>query len=446
MGWGEKRMQGGKVVYRAAYRDRDGKQLYVKDEDNPRKHMLFPSEAKAIRAANVAEEKSREAKRKRVLKSGSYGEFIAAHWDDRKVLPSTAKKDWTVMERHVLPQWKPMGIVTIDRDEVGEWIEALSATRAVVWTAYGDRDTGHLLKPATVHRIFYLFASTMTLAVKKRWIDYTPCQFHDLPMSAPPDERFLKEEEYADIRANAPNDHMRVFADLGVGTGGRYGELTGLHRNRIDTKNKVIVFQETFNRVSDCIKLYPKSGKRRGVPIADDLAYELDEYMKTYPAVPCRTPHMDANGDVFTCNSSLLLTRHSGRAQGEAWNYDTTREAWVQMVLPTGLGRVRIHDLRHTYASWLIQRGISKDELQQLLGHSTVIITERYAHLAGAHWGRVRAALLATPTNPVPPTTPAGLVLPNGATSGFAPQLLPDDGDDRGAKIIPFRRIIRSAG
>ena len=47
-----------------------------------------------------------------------------------------------------------------------------------------------------------------------------------------------------------------------------------------------------------------------------------------------------------------------------------------------GLNDVRIHDLRHTYASLLVNKGVSLYEVQQLLGHSSPQMTQRYAHFA----------------------------------------------------------------
>ena len=50
-----------------------------------------------------------------------------------------------------------------------------------------------------------------------------------------------------------------------------------------------------------------------------------------------------------------------------------------------GLPHVHFHDLRHTYASWLVQSGQSMKAVKDLLGHSTMAMTDRYAHLAAPH-------------------------------------------------------------
>ena len=55
--------------------------------------------------------------------------------------------------------------------------------------------------------------------------------------------------------------------------------------------------------------------------------------------------------------------------------------AWFKIRAEAGLDDVRMHDLRHTYASLLINKGVSLYEVQTLLGHSSMQMTQRYAHL-----------------------------------------------------------------
>jgi len=62
--------------------------------------------------------------------------------------------------------------------------------------------------------------------------------------------------------------------------------------------------------------------------------------------------------------------------------YTSFNSAWFMVRDSAGLSDVRIHDLRHTFASLLVNKGVSLYEVQTLLGHSSPQMTQRYAHLA----------------------------------------------------------------
>jgi integrase len=71
-------------------------------------------------------------------------------------------------------------------------------------------------------------------------------------------------------------------------------------------------------------------------------------------------------------------------------NWNAFRTAWETAVRAARLDDFRFHDLRHTFASWLVQRGRSLREVQEALGHATQAMTLRYSHLAPEH---LRAAV-----------------------------------------------------
>ena len=64
--------------------------------------------------------------------------------------------------------------------------------------------------------------------------------------------------------------------------------------------------------------------------------------------------------------------------------YITIQKVWSRLRRASGLEHVRIHDLRHQYASFLVNSGRTLYEVQQILGHSTSKVTQRYSHLSTA--------------------------------------------------------------
>lgn len=62
--------------------------------------------------------------------------------------------------------------------------------------------------------------------------------------------------------------------------------------------------------------------------------------------------------------------------------YVTIMKVWTRLRNKAGLPHLRIHDLRHSFASFLVNSGRTLYEVQQILGHSQSIVTERYAHLS----------------------------------------------------------------
>jgi integrase len=61
--------------------------------------------------------------------------------------------------------------------------------------------------------------------------------------------------------------------------------------------------------------------------------------------------------------------------------YKNLAKGWARITQRAGLAGIRIHDMRHTFASWSLQNGIDPITSQTLPGHRTASMTKRYAHL-----------------------------------------------------------------
>ena len=154
------------------------------------------------------------------------------------------------------------------------------------------------------------------------------------------------------------------MALLLAGTGLRWGEAAGLHVER--TSDDWVDVVDVWDQRARIMKPYPKGKRRRHVPlpawveIADDTG-------------PCGLEHAGRR-----CRTSLVIPS----TRGSVMDSGRFRTRWDAACLAAGVGHVRPHDLRHTYASWLLQAGVSLAEVGRLLGHTSPLTTQRYAHLA----------------------------------------------------------------
>ena len=108
-----------------------------------------------------------------------------------------------------------------------------------------------------------------------------------------------------------------------------------------------------------------KNGRPRRIFISStcrDFLHKLIEFRRSF--------------DLSSIDNDPLFTNlNSGRP------YKCIQTAWMYAKKSCGKEQVRIHDLRHTFASILINNGATIYEVQRLLGHSSVNVTQRYAHL-----------------------------------------------------------------
>lgn len=133
-----------------------------------------------------------------------------------------------------------------------------------------------------------------------------------------------------------------------ISTGCRLNEVLSAKWTQVDRVNRVF-------RV-DAIN--SKSKRVRSIPLNDSALEVLDQ--------------LDTEGKY----EHLFINKKTAEP------YTTIMKVWTRLRIKSGLPHLRIHDLRHQFASFLVNSGRTLYEVQQLLGHSNPKVTERYAHLS----------------------------------------------------------------
>jgi integrase len=202
------------------------------------------------------------------------------------------------------------------------------------------------VKVATVSKELELLRNALNLAVREwEWLERNP--FERVRIEKPNNriERWISPEEEKRLLDASPV-WLREIIVFALNTGMRQGEILSLKWPHVDLSRCTITLLKTKNK------------EKRTIPINQTVLELL--------RAKGRVRHI--SGDVFTSQAgTMILARNLLRAF-----YLARKKA--------GLEDVRFHDLRHTFATRLVQAGINIYVVKELLGHKTLAMTMRYAH------------------------------------------------------------------
>lgn len=357
MSWTMKRTASdGTVGFQAIYRDPTGKK---------RSAGTFPSRREATAEGRRAESKVESgAWIDRAFGRTTFRDYVEkVWWPSRHLEVSTRAGYRSYFDKHFLPFFGDMPMAEVLPSTVQAWV-----TQAVT--------AG--LSPRSVVKYHVMLHGVFKRAVRDRVIAYNPCADTELPKVVTKKPRILTPGEFEQLLSCIPARFIpMVLTD--IETGLRWGELIALRPRHINFLRRTITVEKTIVEVSKkisptgermIVKPYPKDDESRVLTVSQEL---LD-------LLAVRITELCLTRDD-------LLFPSTETSDGKPMSRNTFRtRVWVPALKKSELGfPVRMHDLRHANASWLLAGGANLKAVMEWLGHSQIQTTQRYLHtLPGA--------------------------------------------------------------
>ena len=222
-----------------------------------------------------------------------------------------------------------------------------------------NRKENKTKSPGTVTRYMASLSHALTIAVREwEWLENNPMHKVKRPAHPKPRLRFLDDDERRQLLEacrNSPCPYLYPVVVIALSTGARYSEVMNLRWTDIDLERGIARLEHTKNR------------DRRALPLTHH-ALEVVQHLHDHEK---------------RADTDLLFPREDGLAPIEI------RKHWNRALKEAGIEDFRFHDLRHTAASYLAMNGATLAEIAAVLGHRTLQMVQRYAHLSDQHTASV---------------------------------------------------------
>ena len=353
MAWIKTRVTGdGTRRFVACYRDPEGR---------TRSAGTFSSRRAAERAGNREDAKVREgAWHDHSRGEVTFTDYVETVWlPSKQVETSTLAAYRSYLDKHFIPTFgtRPMGKIL--PSEIQRWV-----------TTATDPNDGPGLSAASVRKYHTMLHSIFERALRDRVVTFNPCVHTELPKVIKPKTRTLTPAEYDAILEALPAQH-RLMVETAINTGLRWGELIALKPRHLDLSNHTLTVEETIVEISRknsptgqrmLTKPYPKDNEPRTMALPRDLLDQLADAITTR--------HLRPDDLLFATRDGTPISRNTFRTR-----------VWRPAVAASGVDfDVRVHDLRHAHASWLLSGGSDIRSVMDRMGHAQITTTQKYLH------------------------------------------------------------------
>lgn len=243
----------------------------------------------------------------------------------------------------------PLPLTALTNADVAAWLNSLTGSAKTAANKHG------------------FLAGALNAAVRARHIQSNPCDGNRLRRDEPAEIAFLTHAEFAILLA-AVTQPWQPLVEFLAATGCRWGEASALRSGDVDLAEGTVRIQRAWRYVSG-------EGYQLGPP-------KTRRSIRTVDVAPATLAKLDLSGEWVFTNSGRGRRGDTGPVRAHNFNPNV----WVPAVArakENGLPKSpRVHDLRHSNASWLIQAGVPLPVIQRHLGHESIQTTvDRYGHL-----------------------------------------------------------------
>lgn len=282
-----------------------------------------------------------------------------------KVDPNTFYRGYRQKcEDYIVPYFARVKLSELSEEDIEGWHQNLLARKS--------RRGGGTLSPSTIATAHRIFSACINVAVARRRLPHNPLSFVPPPRAdqAPPEPPSAAEVQLVlDACRDWPDGARWVLA---VCTGLRQGEALGLRWRdvKLAAPASVSVRQSLARIDGEQVLKAPKSAKsRRTVPLPGRAVTALKAHREAQEVA-------DISGLVFP-----------GRGDRDDW------ADWDDLLSSLELPHYRVHDLRHGYATILLERGVDPRVVQDLMGWSSAAMAQIYQHVRPVMHAQVTAML-----------------------------------------------------
>jgi integrase len=243
----------------------------------------------------------------------------------------------------------PLPLATFTNADAAQWLNSLTGSAKTAANKHG------------------FLAGALNAAIRAKHISANPCDGNRLRRDAPSEMVFLTHEEFA-LLHSCVSEYWQPLVEFLVASGARFGEATALKPGDINLAEGTVDIRRAWRYVIG-------EGHQIGPP-------KTRRSVRTIDVAPTTLARLYLTGEWVFTNSGRGHYGDDDPVRGP--NFYTN--VWMPAVVKAkeqGLTKSpRVHDLRHTNASWLIQAGVPLTTVQRHLGHESIQTTsDRYGHL-----------------------------------------------------------------